>query len=99
MNRDEIGSKGVNKVWAVVPNASDKRIGFVRSFGDLDNGIVSVNKGINNKMEGDDSEVGIEYPPLEVMLTPNLEMRRLLIVNGDNWPVITGVYQLSVWGD
>ena len=85
-------------VWAVVPNTSDKRVGFIRSFRDLNNGIVGMNKGVDNKMESDYNEVGIEHPPLEVMFTSNLEVRRLLVVDGNNWPVVTSVHQLSVWG-
>ena len=86
-------------MWAIVPNTGDKRVGFIRSFGDLNNWIVGVNEGVNDKVEGDYSEVGVEYSPLEIMLTPNLEMRGLLIINGDNWPAVASVHQLSVWGD
>ena len=82
-----------------MPNTSDKRVGFVRSFGNLNNWIVGVNEGIDDKVKSDYGEVGIEYPPLKVMLTPNLEVRRLLVVNGDNRSVIASVDQLSVWGN
>ena len=99
MDRDEVRSEGIDEVWAIVPNTSDKRIGFVRSFGDLNNRIVGMNEGIDDKVKSDYSEVRVKYPPLEIVLTPNLEMRGLLVINGDNWPVVTSVHQLSVWGD
>ena len=86
-------------MWAIVPHASDKRVGFVRSSGDLNEGIVGMNEGVNDKMKSNYSEVGVEYPPLEIVLAPNLEVRRSLMINGNDWPVITSVYQLSVWGD
>ena len=86
-------------MWAVMPNTSDKGVGFVRSFRDLNNWIVGVNKRIDGKVKSDYSKVGVEYPPLKIVLTPNLEVRRLLIVNGDNWPVVASVHQLGVWGD
>ena len=99
MNRNEVGSEGIDEVGAVVPNTGDKGVGFIRSFGNLNDWVVGVNKGVNDKMEGDYSKVGIEHPPLKIVFTPYLEMRRLLIVDGDNWPVVTSVHQLSVWGD
>ena len=99
MNGNKIRSEGVDEMRAIVPNTSDKGVGFVRSFGDFNNWIVGVNKGIDDKMEGDYGEVGIEHPPLEVMLTSDLEMRRVLIVKRENRPVVTSVHQLSVWGD
>ena len=86
-------------MWAIVPNTSDKGVGFVRSSGDLNKGIVSMDEGVDNKVESDYSKVGIEHPPLKVMFTSNLEVRRLLIINGDNRPVVASVHQLSVWGN
>ena len=44
-------------MWAIVPNTSDGGIGFVRSSGDLNDGIVGVDKGVNDKMEGDYNKV------------------------------------------
>ena len=99
MDRYEIGSDSIDKVWAVVPNTSDKGIGLVRSFRDLNNRIVGVDKRINDKVKSDYSEVRVEYSPLKIVLAPNLEMRRLLIVNGNNWAIVASVHQLSVWGD
>ena len=86
-------------MWAIVPNTSDERVGFIRPLRNLNDGIVGVNKRVNNKMKSDYGEVGIEHPPLKVMFTSNLEVRRMLIVDGDNWPVVTSVHQLSVWGN
>ena len=77
---------------AIVPNTSDERIGFIRSSGDLNNGIVGVNEGIDDKVESDYSEVGIEHSPLKVMLTPNLEVRRLLVIDRDNRSIVTSVH-------
>ena len=99
MNRNEVRSEGIDEVWAIMPNTSDKRVGFIRSFRDLNNWVVGVNKRVNDKVESDYSKVRVEYPPLKVMFTPNLEMGRLLIVNGNNWSVVASVHQLSVWGD
>ena len=79
-------------MWAIVPNTSDKRVGFVRSSRDLNNRVVGMNKGIDDKVKCDYSKVGIEYSPLEIMFTPNLEVRRLLIIDGDNRLVVTGVH-------
>ena len=79
-------------MWAIVPNTSDKRVGFIRSSGDFNNGVVSVNKGVDDKMESDYDKVGIEHPPLEVVFTSNLEVRRLLIIDRDNRLVVTSVH-------
>ena len=84
---------------AIVPHTSDKKVGLVRSSGDLNNRVVGMDEGINNKMKCNYSKVGIEYPPLEVMFTSDLEVRRLLVVDGDNRPVVTSVHQLSIWGN
>ena len=86
-------------MWAVVPDTSDKGIGFVRPFGDLGDRIMGMNKRINNEMECDYDKVGIQRPPLKVVFTSNLEVRRLLIVDGNNRPVVASVHQLSVWGN
>ena len=86
-------------MWAVVPNTSYKGVGFVRSSRDLDDWVVGMNKGIDDKVKSNYSEIGVEYPPLKIVLTPNLEMRRLLIINRDHRSVIAGIHQLSVWGD
>ena len=57
MNRKEVGSESINEVWTIVPNTSDKRVGFVRSFGDLNNRVVGMNEGVNDKVESNYSEV------------------------------------------
>ena len=59
MNGEEIGSVGVNLMWTVVPDTGDKRIRFIRSSRDLNNGIVSMNKGVNDKVKGDYNKVEI----------------------------------------
>ena len=40
-----------------MPNTSDKRVGFIRSSGDFNNGIVSVNERIDKEVEGDYNKV------------------------------------------
>ena len=42
-----------------MPDTSDERIRFIRSFRDLNDGIVGMNKGINKEMEGNYNKVGI----------------------------------------
>ena len=44
-------------MWAVVPNTSDKRVEFVRSFGGLNDGIMGMNEGIDKEVEGDYNKV------------------------------------------
>ena len=85
-------------VWAVVPDTTDKGIRFIRASGDLNYGIVGMNEGIDNEVKGDYDKVRIEYPPLKVMFTSNLEVRRLLVIDGNNRLIVTSVHQLSVWG-
>ena len=89
MNGDEVGGESINKMRAIVPNTSDEGIGFVRSSRERNNRGVGMNEGINDEVESDYGKVGIEYPPLKVMFTPNLEVRRLLRVDGNNRPVVT----------
>ena len=86
-------------MWAIVPNTSDKRVGFARSFGDLNNRIVGMNEGVNDKVESDYGKVRVEYSPLKVMFASNLEVRGLLMISGNNRLVVTSVHQLSVWGN
>ena len=91
LNVNEVGGVNVQMARIVMPDTSDERIRFVGLMRNGEEGIMGMNQRIYDEIEGDDSKIGVLYQPLKIMFTPDLEMRGLLVGEGDNGMIIGNI--------